>query len=161
MPNSPQTNLSPLHLGNEIARFVTNDLLREQPVVVDHYLDSTPDAPATEAKRKRLMDEKVPLPGIINEHMMSTRKAIPSNSDVGSVHSENDDGPESPPSLNNTPHPTVFNPRFLTDSQFSVSGFSTPDIFTNQTSQPDEYPFASVHEEPWLSQDDRLAQELA
>ena len=125
------------------------DLLRER---------LPPNTPITEAKRKRLVDERVQSDVMINEHMISVRKAIPSNSDMGSVHGKNDDGPESP-SLNNALPPVVAG--VLTDAQFSVSGFSTPDIFTNHPRQQDEDPFASVHEEPLLSLDDRVEPEIA
>jgi len=155
IPNNPQANLSPLLPDPEIAEFLTVDLLRDQLVVIDNYLACTPNTPITEAKRKRLVDERVQLEAMINEHMISVRKAIPSNSDVGTVHSENDDGPESP-SLNTALAPLA---GVLTDTQFSVSGFSTPDIFPNRTCQRDVDPFASVREEPLLSLENRLEPE--
>jgi hypothetical protein len=160
----------PQHTGTaqadeDTADFVTIDLLREQLAVIDHYIATTPNTPFTHARRSRLAEEKAQLEKMIHNHFLSTHDpSQQTNSDSDSANSDGDGDIADPDSQlhSDLNTPPLLRPLLRhTDTGRSFgSGFSTPDLASNQFSHRDEDPFACVHEEP-LSVDDRLAQELA
>lgn len=128
-----------------IADFVTLDMLNEQLAVVDHYLATTPNTPFTANRRHKLMEEQEQLLALIQ------RKQMQGEEQQHESHSS------SSPSQSLSPVPTP-QPALSNSNSASVSGFSTPDLWS---SSREHNPFAFAAEEPFFPDDDRLAQELA
>ena len=133
------------------ADFATLDGLNEQLAAVVNYLATTPNTPFTASRRHKMQEEMGQLVGLIQQKEMMTQEG---EQQQGSHNS-------SSPSQSLSPAPSPL-PPFLTSNSASVSGFSTPDLWSTSR---EHYPFASVSEEPlniFPDDDrDRLAQELA
>jgi hypothetical protein len=136
-----------------IADFVTLDMLDEQLAVVQHYLDTTPNTPFTTSRRSKLKEEHEQLLALIRQKQMTQQdQQQQQQQQLGSHNS-------SSPSQSLSPVPSP-QPAFSHSNSASVSGFSTPDVWS---SSREHNPFASVAEEPLnvFPDDDRLVQELA
>ena len=127
-----------------IANFVTLDTLREQLAVIEHYLETTPQTPLNASRRYKLAEER--------EYLLNMILHYQSPVDLQQNHSNS----ESSTSLE-------LSPRFSADhcsdnNSASISGFSTPELFSAQMVN---IPFASIAEDAFVQHDDRIAQELA
>lgn len=130
-----------------IADFITLGMLKEELAVIEHYLDTTPDTPFTISRRLRLSQEKNALLKMISDIANNEDNSLKNGS---TNRDSSDDSPSQSPGL-------LFPAALSNVNSVSVSGFSTPDIFSGQKVNP----FASAAEESLLNEDDRAAQELA
>jgi hypothetical protein len=136
-------------MDEDMAEFVTVDMLNEQLAVVDHYLATIPITPFTTARRDMLQREQAQLQMLIQRKQHQEEDHPQPGSLASSSASESPSPAPSP------------QPAFTNSNSASASGFSTPDDWLS--SSRDHNPFASVAETSLnlLPDDDRLAQEFA
>lgn len=154
-----------MHNENPIAGFVTLDLLKEELAVVENCITTTPDTPFTINRRNGLLQQKAKLLEMMAQITGPTHGS-PDNREERNISSADEGTSTSSSSLSPAPSTTTTRlapPLTLLDrlkKEGSVSGFSTP----RSVKEEEEYPFASVVEEPFPEAEydaDRIAQELA
>ena len=151
-----------MHNEDPIAGIVTLDILKEELAVVENCITTTPDTPFTINRRNRLLQQKAKLLEMMAQITGPTHRS-PDNREERNISSA-DEGTSTSSSL--SPGPSTITrlapPLTLLDrlkKEGSVSGFSTP----RSVKEEEEYPFASVVEEPFPEADhdaERVAQEL-
>lgn len=139
------------------------DLLKEELAVVENCITTTPDTPFTINRRNGLLQQKAKLLEMMAQITGPTHGS-PDNREERNISSA-DEGTSTSSSLSPAPSTTHLAPPPLNllnrlKKEGSASGFSTP----RSVKEEEEYPFASVVEEPFPEADhgaDRVAQELS
>lgn len=140
-------------MHNEIEDFITEDMLREELAVVEHYLAITPDTPLTTTRRLRLAEEKDQLLQMIEE--------IAKDSDNDAIHNNphNTDHNEASSSASLSPSLSPVSSLPPSHTGTMMSGFTTPGLSVGNLENDSSFGF--LIDDSLVNGDDRMAQELA